>query len=196
MNEILFHSSWWLLAFVAIGGIAIWFVGNRRLDKSVQRIGVIVLAVAVILGLLRFFFPTARERMENRSRAIVHAVDQRDWNALSSLLDPDTTVCNPSQVLKAGRDQIVQATKDAVDTEKVKSITILGIDSKQTETIITVYLEIASVQEDSLDRPVPSSWQMEYELSGDQWILTKITVLRVGTEGNEDYNPRLPPPLQ
>jgi hypothetical protein len=195
MNELLFHSSWWLMACIAAGGIVAFVAGNRRLDKNLQRIGLAVLALAAILGLLRFFFPTARERMEIRSRAIVKAVDHQDWNALSSLLDPDTAVCSPSRVLKGGRDQIVAATREVVDSLQVKSISVLSIESVQTETLITVSLEIYSVQEDTQGRPVTSSWQMEYEQSGNQWILQKITVLRVGNETGEDFNPRLPAPL-
>jgi hypothetical protein len=196
LNELLFHSSWWLLACVAAGGIGVFIAGNRRLDKKLQRIGLTVFALAAILGFLRFFFPTPRERMENRSRAIIRAVDHHDWNGLRSLLDPATAVCSPSQVLKGGRDQIVSAAEAAVDVLKVKSISIIGVDSVQTETLITISLEIYSVQEDSLDRPVTSSWQMEYEKSGDQWILQKITVLSIGSDTGQDFNPRLPPQLE
>ena len=115
MNELLFHSSWWLLACVAAGGVAIFIAGNRRLDKNVEGIGLAILVVAVILGLLRFFFPTPRERMENRSRAIVRAVDHHDWSALRSLLDADTALCSPSRVLKGDRDLILSSVQAAVD---------------------------------------------------------------------------------
>jgi len=195
MNELLFHSSWWLMACIAAGGIVAFVAGNRRLDKNLQRIGLAVLALAAILGLLRFFFPTARERMENRSRAIVKAVDNKDWNGLSSLLDSDTAVCSPSRVLKGGRDQIVAAARGVIDSQEVKSVSVLSIESVQTQTLITVSLEIYSVQEATQGRPVTSSWQMDYEQSGDQWILQKITVLRVENETGEDFNPRLPAPL-
>lgn len=194
MNELLFHSSWWLVACIAAGGIVGFIAGNRRLDKNLQRIGLAVLALAALLGFLRFFFPTPRERMEIRSRAIVKAVDHRDWEALRSLLDPDTAVCSPSRVLKGGRDAIVSGTQAVVESFDVKSVSVIGIESVQTETLITVSLEIYSVQEDTQDRPVTSSWQMEYEQSGDQWILQKITALRVGTEGGEDFNPKWPVP--
>jgi hypothetical protein len=196
MNELLFHSSWWLLACVAAGGIGIFIAGNRRLDKKLQRIGLAVFALAAILGFLRFFFPTPRERMENRSRAIVRSVNDKNWDGLRKLLDPDTALCSPSQVLKGGRDLIVSTAQQAVDVVKLKSVSIIGIDSVQTETVITVSLEIYSVQEDSLDRPVTSSWQMEYEKSGDQWILQKITVLRIGSDSGQDFNPRLPSSLE
>jgi hypothetical protein len=192
MNELLFHSSWWLLGCVALGGIAFFIVGNRRLDKNLQRIGVAIVLVTAVLGLMRFFFPTPRERMEKRSRDIVHAVDHRDWTSLQNLLDKDTAVCNRSGVMAGGRDAIIARTKFAMDQVHVKSVSILGVDSVQNETLITVSLEIFSTQEDTQDRPVTSSWQMEYEQSGDQWILTKITALRIGSDTNQNFSPMLP----
>jgi hypothetical protein len=196
MNELIFHSSYWLLGCVAAGGIAIFIAGNRRLDKNLQRIGIAIFALAAVLGLLRFFFPTPRERMEIRTRAIVKSVEGGNWNKLSSLLDDETAVCNPSRVLYGGKDLIVSTVKSAVEALHIKSITILGIDSVQTETVITVSLEVYSVQDDPTGRPDTSNWQFDYEQSGDQWILQKITVLSVDSEGIEDFNPRLPVPQE
>jgi len=192
MNELLFHSSWWLLACVAAGGIAFFVVGNRRLDKNIQRIGISIVLLAALLGMLRFFFPTPRERMENRSRAIVKAVDHSDWGALQKLLNTDTAICNRKEVLGGGSDAIIARTKLAKDVFSIKSISILGIESTQTETVIQVSLEIYSTQEASQDRPVTSSWQMDYEQSGDQWILQKITCLRIGSDNSQEFTPRFP----
>jgi hypothetical protein len=190
MNELLFHSSWWLLACVAAGGIAIFVAGNRRLDKNFQRVGIAIVAVAAILGLLRFCFPTARERMENRTRQIVHAFDKSDWDGMTRLLDPDTAVCNRSSVLIGGKDEIIAYAKATRD--RVKSIMILGEDSAQTDTLIKVSLNIYC-DEVTQDRPITSEWEFEYEQSGKNWLLTKITVLRVGSETpNPDFNPQLP----
>jgi hypothetical protein len=191
MNELLFHSSWWLLACVAAGGIAFFIVGNRRLDKNFQRIALAIVAVAAILGMLRFFFPTPRERMENRSRAIIRAFDNSDWTALKNLMDRDTAVCNRSRVLYGGSDAIVSRAKLAKD--HVKSVSILGMDSARTETLITISLELFSTPDENQDRPLTSSWQMDYEQSGDDWVLQKITVLRIGSESNQDFNPTFSP---
>ena len=190
MNEILFHSSWWLLACVVGGGIALFVVGNRRLDKNLQRIAAAIVAIALILACLRFFFPTSRERMENRSRDIVRAFDHGDWEKLTILLDPATAVCNRSRVIFGGRDQIMARAEEAKD--HVKSVSVIGLDSQQSETLITVSLELYSVETDAVDRPaVTSTWEMDYEQSGNDWILQKITILRLGAEGSTDFNPAL-----
>jgi len=187
MSELLFHTSWWILA-AAVGGIAAFFVGNRRLDKKLQKIGIAVVVVAVILGLLRFYFPTARERMEMRSRALVKAVDHKDWNALNSLLDANTAVCNRSRVLVAGRDNIVRMTRENCQHFRVQSVIVLGIESKQADTAITVSLEVYSEQDPTLGRAETSSWQMDYQQSGDNWVLKNITLLRIGAEGGDAQN--------
>ena len=187
MSQLLFHTSWWILA-AAVGGIAAFFIGNRRLDKRLQRIGLAVVAAAVVLGLLRFFFPTAGERMEMRTCAIVSAVDRKDWNALSSLLDAKTAVCNRTRLLVAGRDNIVQLTRGNCEHFKVESISVLSMQSQQADTDVTVSLEVYSEQDPTLRRAETSSWQLDYQRSGDNWVLEKITLLRIGSEGGDAQN--------
>jgi hypothetical protein len=190
MTDLIFHEPWWLLGLVVAGGIITFVIGNRRLDKMLQRIGIAAVLLALILAGLRFFFPTARERMEIRTRALIRAVDSRDWNALNSLLDPTTAVGNRSQVFKAGRDQIVQLTKADTELYNVRSVSIIGMDTTQTQTMITVSIEVYSVQDPTQGRPETSSWQLDYEQSGDEWILEKITLLRLGSQsGQQEFNP-------
>ncbi|MGA2440251.1 MAG: hypothetical protein ABSH08_04800 [Tepidisphaeraceae bacterium] len=187
MSQLLFHTSWWILA-AAVGGIAAFFIGNRRLDKKLQRIGLAVVVVSAVLGLLRFFFPTPRERMEMRTRALVTAVNRKDWNALASLLDANTAVCNRSRLLVAGRDNIVQMTRGNCQHFKVESVSVLGMQSQQADTVVTVSLEVYSEQDPTLHRPETSSWQLDYQRSRDDWILEKITLLRIGAEGGDTQN--------
>jgi hypothetical protein len=187
MSELPFHTSWWILAAV-VGGIAAFVVGNRRLDKTLQRIGIAVTVAAVIFGVLRFLFPTSRERMEIRTRALVRAVDRKDWNALQSLLDADTAVCNRTRVLVAGRDNIVQMTRGNCERFRVQSVSVLGIQSQQVDTDVTVSLEVYSEQDQTLGWPETSSWQLDYQQSADHWVLEKITLLRLGAEGGDTQN--------
>ena len=194
MNELLFHTSWWVLAFTALGGIALFLFGNRRTDKAVMRIGIAVVAMALLLAALRFFFPTPRERMEIRTKAIVHAVDQKDWTALKSLLDPNTIISNRARTLVGGRDLIVSTVQSECDRFGVKSVSVLGIDSQQIDTTVTIDLEAYSTQDATQDRPQTSSWQFEYDQDGNNWILEKITVLRVGSQDltnsdSQNFNP-------
>ena len=187
MSELFFHTSWWILA-AAVGGIAALVVGILRGDGRLQKIGIAVLVVATVVGLIRFFFPTARERMEMRTRALVQAVDHRDWNALSSLLDGNTAVCTRSRLIVAGRDRIVKTTRDNCQHFQVHSVWILGMESRRADTDITVSVEVYSEQDPTLGRPQTSSWQLDYEQAGDEWVLANITLLRIGAEGDETQN--------
>jgi hypothetical protein len=194
MNELLFHTSWWILGATALGGIALLLFGNRRTDKSIQRIGVAVVLAALLLGGLRFFFPTPRERMEIRTKSLVRAVDQKDWMLLKSLLDANTVLSNRNRTIAGGADIIAALTQTDCDRFGVKSASVIGIESEQIDTSVTVSVEVYSVQDATEDRPLTSSWQMDYEQSGNNWILEKITALRVGSEDltnddSQNYNP-------
>jgi hypothetical protein len=193
MNELLFHTSWWILGAAALGGIGLLLFGNRRTDKSIQAIGLAVVLLALLLGALRFFFPSPRERMEIRTKALVRAVDERDWPTLKSLLDPDTILANRNRTLVGGRDAIMALAQSEVDRAGLKSASVIGIESQQTDTFVTVNVEVYTVQDATQDRPETSSWQMDFEQSGKDWILEKITALRVGSQdlGNDsqNYNP-------
>jgi hypothetical protein len=186
-SDLLFYASWWMLAVVAGGGIIAFIAGLRRLDKKLRRLGLVLFLIAAIVGTLRVIFPTDREKLEKRSRELVQAVDRQDWNALKGLLDSETVVGFRSHLLATGRDGIVAGAKDDWDRFGVKSVVVVGIDSEQTQTLITVPMVVYSVQDSTQGQPMTSTWQFDYQQSGDQWILEKITLLRFGNNDAEDY---------
>lgn len=164
----------------AVAGIAAFFVGLRRLDGKLQRGGIVIILATLLLMGVRVVFPTAAERMESRTRQLVAAVNRQDWNALQSLLDDPTAVTTSAHPLAAGRGNVVAMTKDAWDRFGLKSVTVTGVDGKRTDTLITVSLDVLSVQDTTQGQPMPSSWQLDFEQSGDDWVLEKIMLLRVG----------------
>lgn len=186
-SDLLFYAAWWMLAVIAGGGIFALVAGLRRLDKKLQRLGIALILIAGVLGTLRLIFPTDREKLEKRSRQLVQAVDHQDWNALRNLLDQNTVVGFKAHIAAAGRDAIVASIKENCDRYTLKSVSVIGIESEQTETLITVPLVVYSVQDFTQDRPVTSTWQLDYQQSGDQWILEKITLLRIGNNDTDDY---------
>jgi hypothetical protein len=186
-SNLLFYAAWWMLAVIAAAGIFALVAGLRRLDKKLQRLGIALILIAGILGTLRLVFPTDREKLEKRSRLLVQAVDHQDWNALRNLLDANTVVGFKAHIAAAGRDAIVASIKQNCDRYSLKSVSVIGIESEQTQTLITVPLVVYSVQDFTQDRPITSTWQLDYQQYGDQWVLEKITLLRIGNNGAEDY---------
>jgi hypothetical protein len=186
-SDLLFYAAWWMLAVVAGGGIFALIAGLRRLDKKLQILGIALILIAGVLGTLRLIFPTDREKLEKRSRLLVQAVDHQDWNALRNLLDPNTVVGFKAHIVAAGRDAIVASIKENCDRYSLKSVSVIGIESEQTETVITVPIVVYSIQDFTQDRPATSTWQLDYQQYGDQWMLEKITLLRIGNNGADDY---------
>ncbi len=187
-SDFLFHATWWMLAIAAGGGVIAFVVGSRRADKKLQRLGLALVLIAGVVAGLRLIFPTDREKMEKRSRALVKAVDAQDWNSLPALLDADTIVSYKSHVLAAGRADIIQTVQTDWNRYSLKSVHIIGLQSEQTETLITVSLEIYTTQDFGEGEPALTTWQMDYQQSGDQWILEKITLVRIGQTNGEEYS--------
>lgn len=188
LTDLVLHVPWWAAALLALAGAALAVVGNRRLDKTMQRLGVALVLLAVVLAILHAIFPSQREILEKRTRQIVAAIDHKDWSALHNLLETNTALGTASRTLATGRDTITSLTKSASETYGLKSIWISGIQSRRTDTLITVSVDVVSNQDETLDRPVASSAQFDYQENGDDWVLEKITIIRIQDERDPSIN--------
>jgi hypothetical protein len=189
-SDLYFQVSWWMLALISVAGIALFFYANRRFDKKLQTISLAVILLGIVLATLRFMIPTAREQVEDHSRDLISAVNKHDWGRFSRLLGNQTVIGTAERAYVSGRDRIVDLCKREVDHVGLESVYALRVDSQRTQTLITVSLEVMTTQTASQDRPVTSSWQFDFEKSGKDWTLDKITLLRIG-ENNEEgtFNP-------
>jgi hypothetical protein len=188
LTDLVLHAPWWVDGALALAGAGMFVSGNRRLDKTLKRLGVALVLAAILLAVLHALFPSARQRAEKRTRQIVHAIDQKDWNALASLLDANTSLGTSSHSWANGRAAIVARTKSASETFGLKSLWISGIQSQQTDTLITVSADVISNQESTLDRPVASGAQLDFQQNGDDWVLEKITILRIQDQTDPNFN--------
>lgn len=188
ISDLFLHMPWWMAALIIIGGVSLFFVGNRRMDKATQRIGLGLAALGALLILLHILFPSAQELMQRRTRQFVHAIDARDWSTAGQLLDADTVVGTASATLASGRDAILAAIRQACDQFGVHSVSIVRSSAERTETMITVSVDVMSNQEATQDRPIFSRLQFDYEQSGDDWVLEKIEVIAVGDQSNPNLN--------
>ena len=171
VSDWLFDTPWWLLAlFVGVGAV-IFVAGNRRQERPVMRMGLILLLAGVALGLVSYFVDTDKEKSVARTRAIARAVDQRDWNALRTLLDPNTTL-----LFYNNRDDIIKGGQQTAERIGLKNVRLRSVSPTQTQTLITVDVEALSEQ-DAFPGYTPTSWQFQYQNLGDGWRLTSIQPL-------------------
>jgi hypothetical protein len=184
------HMPWWVALLIAVGGAWLFVLGNRRLDKTLRRMGAVVVAAAIILGLVGFFWLTPLQKAVGKTKQLIHDVDRQNWTDLGAQLDDQTLVQAGSRTMAEGRDDCVNRVKSAYDRYGVKSVWILSVDGAQTESIITVTAVVVSQQDATGGQGVTSTWQLEYEQDGSQWLLQKIILIRVGGEdGQHPINP-------
>ena len=171
VSDWLFDTPWWLLAVLIGVGAAIFVAGNRRQERHVMRMGLILLLTGAALAAMSWFVDTDKEVAVARTRAIGRAVDQRDWDGLTNLLDPNTSL-----LLYNNRDEIIKGGRETAERIGLKNVRLLSVSPKQTQTLITVDVEALSEQ-DVFPGNTPTSWQFQYQNLGDGWRLTSIQPL-------------------
>jgi 4-amino-4-deoxy-L-arabinose transferase-like glycosyltransferase len=182
MQDLIFNTPWWLLLLLIGGGGYVWYTGNTRSEKSWKIGGIVLALLGITLAVTSWLVQTDKEYVGNRSRQIVAALDRRDWSALDGLLDPHTSL----EGVYKNRDQIINGAKKTVDTIGLSSMSITSMDVKQTDTVITVDLNILSSQDLTLGRPTITSWRFDWENTGTGWKLVRIEPLPNGQISKED----------
>jgi hypothetical protein len=172
--------------------LIVFLSGNKRQMTGARNTGAGLIVLAVLVILVSYFVETDKERVTRQSRELIHAVNDRDWNKMRSLLDPRVSLAVLSSTIYADRDQLVKGAQMAVDQYGLKSVTITSLDTQQTQTVITVNVDVLTVQDFSMGRPIPSSWQFEWEQSGKEWSLFRITCLKVANEQGPQVQSRFP----
>jgi hypothetical protein len=194
-TDYFFDTPWWLPACLAVTGAVLFYVANNRQEVRLRTVGLAILCVAVLLAGVSYFVDTDREKAEDRSRAIVRAVHDKDWPALRSLLEKNTTVgiLNGPTVYRGG-EQIAARAQDATEKYGVQSVTVTSLDSRQDQTLITVTVSVLSTQ--AVVPTITSRWEFDYLQSADGWYLNEIRAVQIGRqegEGMESMFPRRSP---
>ena len=161
-----------------IGGAALFWSGNNRQDKTLKRVGLLVLLIGLALGAVSYFVDTDKEAAQRRTRQIVSAVDKKDWVTFGKLLDPQTHA-----IIYNNPTDIVEGAKRTADAIGFKDLHVIGTEVEQKDTVIDVYLKVLSEQERS-GGPVITNWRFVYQNFGNGWKLDSIEPL-----SSEQVNP-------
>ncbi len=187
MSEWFFETPWWLPTFIAgVGAVLLWS-GNNRRDRKLLRYGFSLLAAAILLSLISYFVDTEKEKAVRQTDRLIASINKQDWKTFRSILSPDA-----SFALYDNADQITDAARRGVTEWSVNSIRIFHQRVTQNADQITVEIDtLAFVQK---DQPVRSTWSFDFEQSGKQRLLYRITPISIEGRGQEAVIPRLPRP--
>ena len=192
MTDLLFATPWWLPTALFVAGLIVFLSGNKRQMTGARNTGAGLIVLAMLVILVSYFVETDKERVTRQSRELIHAVNDRDWNKMRSLLDPRVSLAVLSSTIYADRDQLVKGAQMAVDQYGLKSVTITSLDTQQTQTVITVNVDVLTVQDFSMGRPIPSSWQFDWQETADGWLLTNITALKIANQAADQIRGSFP----
>jgi hypothetical protein len=195
VSRLLFDAPWWLPTLLAFLGIALFWNGNRRQESKVRNAGLLFVLAAVLVLAVSHFVDTDLEKATKQSKDLVYAVEKRDWTTLGTILDPLTslTVLDSFQ-LYGTRPQIVDAAQRAVDEHGLKNVRILSVTPEQTDTLINITMTIMSEQQATGGRPITTTWQFEWQQSGDTWALVRIINLSIGNLRGDQAARQFPRP--
>jgi hypothetical protein len=195
MTKLLFDAPWWLPTLLAGVGIVLFWNGNRRGESKIRNVGLLFLLGAVGVILVSHFIDTDEERTVKQSRQLVYSVEKRDWATLKSVLDPNTELLALGGLaIYGGRDEIIGGAKAAVDQYGLKNVRILSTTSEQTDTVINITMTVMSEQDFTQSRPITTTWQFEWQQSGETWTLVRITNIKIGNMQGEAAGRQFPRP--
>ena len=187
MARLLFDAPWWLPTVLVFLGVALFWNGNRRSETKVRNAGLLFVLAALAVIAVSHFIDTDTERAAKQSAALVRAVEKRDWATLKTTMDPNTSLHVLGGVqLYDSRDEIIEAAQKAVDQHGLKNVRMLSTTSEQTDTLITITMFLMSEQDTTGGRPITTTWQFEWQQSGDTWSLVRITNIKIGNMSGEE----------
>jgi hypothetical protein len=170
MTQLLFETPWWLPTSIIGIGVILFLTGNRRQEKSVLRSGIIFVLLGVTIALVSYFVETDTEKVVSRTKQLVAAVNDRDWNKFSSLLDPKTSFDGYHN-----REQLVEGAKATTEKIGLKSVQLTGIDTEVHDSLIIVNVRALSQQE--ITGSAFTDWQLQWQNFGEGWLLNSIQPL-------------------
>ena len=172
LSEFLFDTPWWVLLLLAIAGIVVFVSGNRRQKKPIERAGLVVLGLALLLFGMSWLVETGREFCVRRTRELVKATDQKDWPTFQARLDPQTSV-----LMFKGPDVISNSARLAAERVQLGRVFITGLDVSQQPSQIDVNIKVFSEQ---LGTPGTSDWRLQFLKDSNKWVLYRVEPLPGG----------------
>ena len=176
----LYEAPWWLPTGIAIAGLATFIAGNNRLNKRTKNIGAGLIAFAVALAVTSFLLDSDREVVVKRTRALVQAVQERNWTTMHTLLASSVVINLPDG--SASDELSFQTTPDFLSDSlknfsestdlqslKISSLNTPLVEKERIQSTFQVYA--SSKQYNGF-----SGWMLEWELDPktNQWLLIEI----------------------
>ena len=192
MTDLLFDQPWWLPTSIIIVGIALFISGNRRQLTRLRNAGAAIVLAAIVFALISFFVETDKEKCVRQTHELVDSVVAGDWPRFTSLLDSRVSLDLVSTTIYADKKHLLQGAQEATQKYTLKAVHVLSINAVQTQSLITVDMKVISEQDFTMGRPLPSSWELEWDRTDTGWKLDRLTCLSIDDLNLDEMNRQFP----
>jgi hypothetical protein len=175
MLEFLFAPPVWgfILALLACGVVGI--VANSRGDRKLWIVSGTLLGLTAAWWVVSRVVETDVERVARYTRELVEAAKDRNWSKFEALLDPNTTFA-----IYPDRETLVKGAAATAERIGLKSARILSLDARHADSSILVDVMVLSEQEITMNRPVTTAWQFDWQERREGWLLMRIRAMPGG----------------
>ena len=165
----LYEIPWWLPTLIAAAGVILFMAAASKGDKRLRLAGFSVVALAVLLVALSWVLKSEREVVEQRTRALLNAVEKRDWAAFRGHLHPKIVVVGSIR----GPDQVAGVLEGAAKFFDLQSLRVSALDAAAEGDTVQVSLQVVAHGRNGVAQP--TGWHLEWRKdAGGQWTLFDV----------------------
>jgi hypothetical protein len=170
MADFFFDTPYWFLGLLGVVAVGLWLSGNARQENRMKRAALGVILLAMALAVLSYFVDTDKEKVIQRTRRLVEAVEKKDKATLDELLHPRAYMHGLT------KPEILDKAATAVDDFHLQNIRIGSLDVEQPnrneiEANISVTAHVDTIM-GAFDPP--STWLLVWERTERGWLLRDI----------------------
>jgi hypothetical protein len=173
MTTLLFDAPTWLLALLAVFGLAVTFTGLRRGQINMRNTGLAMLAAAALLFVLRATVQTDEKRVEKATRGLVEAVSRKDWATAAKYL-------RHARMYEWDGDELVRQATELSTHYGLTGVVVNSVDVHRDPNVITATVSVTSSHQGTYVDSVPSTWKFEYQKRAEGWVLTNLIPAKIG----------------
>lgn len=189
MYDLIFSTPWWLLILICGIGVVVFITGNNRQENKLRNAGVGIFFLGIILTAVGYLVETDKDKVKRHTRELVSAIVHSNWPVVESMLDPQITFARLH-----GSSEIMHSLELAQQTVHVTNAHIANTRVDQSPGVISEDIEVYTVQDATLDRPILSTWRLDWEPTPDDkdWRLTKVVCVGAGQIKADEIEAHIP----
>ncbi len=161
------ETPWWAPTGCWTVGIVLFITGNNRLHAKMKYTGAAVVALGALFAILSYFLQSPREKAISQTRALVAAVEKRDWVEMQSLLHPELTLIGWK-----GRAEMVKGAKYYSERYDLKSLSITSIDAIEIDDDVRVSVAVLADFKEAAG--ILTRWTLEWTETREGWVLAAV----------------------